>query len=184
MDGGSTIRINVNNTAQEVNLPDVVDSLQKLAVDMPEQDVIPTLGQRRSLRKRKPRDLDDINLNRRCSLRPRKRSYEEMETEDQIKGYYLDKTIKKHTNSLETIFEEQEDLTPPPNHMSSKRFKRMIQFTTEPTRSKIKKRKEKVKKIFGSKLNFKKRKYVSMNTLLNKLNGLQKDVSVQNPQEV
>lgn len=58
--------------------------------------------------------------------------------------------------------------------MSVKRFKRMIQFTTEPTGTKLKKRKDKVKKIFGTKLNLKKKK-VTMNSLLKKLNEHQID---------
>lgn len=103
-----------------------------------------------------------------------------MENEEQIKEYYLDKTVKKHTNSLETIFEEKEDSGQSTNCMSIKRFKRMIQFTSEPTDSKIKKRREKIRKVFGSKINYKKRRNVSMQALLDKLNGLQNDISINN----
>lgn len=104
-----------------------------------------------------------------------------MENEEQIKEYYLDKTVKKHTNSLETIFEEKEDSIQSTNFMSVKRFKRSIQFTAEPTDSKIKKRRDKIRKVFGSKINYhKKRRNVSMQALLDKLSGLQNDLSINN----
>ncbi|XP_001599705.1 protein tantalus [Nasonia vitripennis] len=168
------------NQTEEVNLPEVVASLKMLAVDIPEEDEVSPTNPRRSLRKRVPRNLDFSTLNRRCSLKPKKRSFSEMENEEQIKEYYLDKTVKKHTNSLETIFEEKEDSSQSTNCMSVKRFKRMIQFTPEPTDSKIKKRREKIRKVFGSKINYRKRRNVSMQALLDKLNGLQNDLSINN----
>lgn len=96
-----------------------------------------------------------------------------MESEDQIKEYYLDKTVKKNTNALETIFEERDDSSQSTTCMSVKRFKRMIQFNQEPTDSKLKKRRDRIRKVFGSKVNYKKRRTISMQALLDKLNGLQ-----------
>jgi len=166
----------------EVNLPEVVNSMQKLTVDMkPEPEAAPEIGRRRSLRKRKPRKLVS-EPEPKCRMRAKKRCFEEMETEDQIKCYYLDKTVKKNTNSLETIFEEKEDLSPSKNYMSAKRFKRWIQFSNEPTASKIKKRRDKVKRIFSPHLSFR-RNILSMNALLHKLNGVQNDEPVQNVPE-
>ncbi|KAJ8680207.1 hypothetical protein QAD02_015994 [Eretmocerus hayati] len=162
---------------EEVNLPEVVASLKMLSVDIPDRDQEETTTLRRSLRARKPRNIDLSNLNRRCSLRPKKRSFADMENEDQIKEYYLDKTVKKHTNSLETIFEEREDPSHTTSYMSAKRFKRMIQFTTEPTDSKLKKRKERIKRVFGSKINYRKRRCVPMQTLLDKLSNLQNEAA-------
>lgn len=49
-------------------MPEVVASMQKLAVDKAEDEEISGPCQRRSLRKRKPRNLDLINLNRRSVL--------------------------------------------------------------------------------------------------------------------
>ena len=119
-----------------------------------------------------------------CSLRPKKRTFDEMENEDKIKEYYLDKTVKKHTNSLETIFEEKEDSSQTTICMSAKRFKRMIHFTAEPTDTKLKKRRERIKKIFGSKINYRKRRNVSMQALLDKLNSLQNDSQKKNANEM
>lgn len=108
-----------------------------------------------------------------------------MESEDQIKEYYLDKTVKKYNNSLETIFEGSEkDDSSQSTTMSVKRFKRMIQFTAQPTDSKLKKRRDKVKKVFGSKINHKKKRKVSMQALLDKLHGSRSDISIPNSNEV
>ena len=125
-----------------------------------------------------------IIFNCRCSLRPKKRTFADMETEEQIKEYYLDKTVKKHTNSLETIFEEKDDLTQTTICMSVKRFKRMFEFSREPTDSKLKKRREKVKRIFGSKINYKKNKSIPMQALLDKLSGIDKELSTNNSNEI
>jgi DNA anti-recombination protein RmuC len=107
-----------------------------------------------------------------------------MQSEDQIREYYLDKTVKRHANSLETIFEEKDDTSQTTTYMSAKRFKRMIQFTTEPTDSKLKKRRDKVKKVFGSKVNYRKRRKISIQALLDKLNGLHNDLPASNPNEI
>ncbi|XP_014224935.1 protein tantalus [Trichogramma pretiosum] len=182
-DSSSEIQVAGTNKQEEVNMPEVVAGLKMLAVDLPDGESPPQQNQRRSSRKRKPVDhLDMSALNRRCNTRPRKRTFSEMESEEQIKEYYLDKTVKKHTNSLETIFEEKEDSNQTTNCMSAKRFKRMIQFNSQPTESKLKKRRDKIKKIFGSKIGFKKKK-VSMQSLLDKLNSLQSDVPLNAQKE-
>lgn len=53
--------------------------------------------------------------------------------------------------------------------MSAKKFKRMLLFS--PTASKLKKRRVKVQRVFGSKIRWYKR-YDSMQTLEDKLNAL------------
>ncbi|XP_058805387.1 uncharacterized protein LOC131672277 isoform X2 [Phymastichus coffea] len=167
------------NQLEEVSLPDVVAGFKMLAVDNPEDEISPVTSQR-SLRKRKPRNLQVVDLNLNRSLKPRKRTFAEMESEEQIKEYYLDKTVKKYNNSLETIFEEKDDSNQTTCMMSVKRFKRMIQFTPEPTDSKLKKRREKIRKVFGSKINHKRKRKVSMQSLLDKLHGAHSDVSITN----
>lgn len=73
---------------------------------------------------------------------------------------------------METIFEEKEGFTSSASGgMSNKRFKRMLQFDMQPSESKLKKRRDKIKKIFGS-LNYKKKRKVPMQVLLEKLNEL------------
>lgn len=58
--------------------------------------------------------------------------------------------------------------------MSIKRFKRTLQFDTEPTDSKIKKRRQRIKKVWGTKLKFKNRKgKMSMQAVIDKLKGIQ-----------
>jgi len=106
----------------------------------------------------------------RCSLRPKKRGITEVEAQEEtIREYYLDKTINKKSNNLETIYEENDnagdDLA---IHMSAKRFKRMLKFT--PTVSKLKKRHAKIQKVFGSKIRYK--RCDSMQALVDKLNTI------------
>lgn len=68
--------------------------------------------------------------------------------EENIKDYYLDKKISKKIN-LETIYEESDNTSDDTGiHMSVKRFKRTLLFS--PTVSKVKKRRAKIKKVFGS----------------------------------
>lgn len=77
-----------------------------------------------------------------------------MESEEDVKVYYLDKSVKRSPNTLETIFEEDEktsDESQQPQ-MSAKRFKRTINFQIKPSDTKQKKRRLKIKKAFGSKI--------------------------------
>lgn len=87
------------------------------------------------------------------------------------KEYYLNKNLKRKLNNLETIYEEKDDTNECITYMSVKRYKRMIQFQEKPTDQKLKKRRAKIKRVFGSKINFK-RKCASMQMLLDKLSGI------------
>lgn len=108
----------------------------------------------------------------RCSLRPKKKILNGSNLEENIKEYYLDKNIKRKPNNLETIYEENDDTNDNPKYMSTKRFKRMLLFT-EPTASKLRKRRAKIQKIFGSKVTkgYNKRR-ISMQSILDKLDGI------------
>ena len=93
-----------------------------------------------------------------------------MESEEDIKIYYLDKSVKRSLHSLETIFEEDEKISVDSSSqpkMSIKRFKRMINFQIIPSETKQKKRRLRIKKVFGSKL-FKSRR-MDMQEVLKKL---------------
>ncbi|KAG7209393.1 hypothetical protein KM043_015489 [Ampulex compressa] len=151
------------------NLPAVMASLELLSVD--NATLPPSPGNKRILRKRIPKAVPNEILNRRCSRRPKKRTSSEMESEEDIKEYYLDKNLKKRPNSLETIYEEKDEIRESSIYMSAKRYKRMIEFQPKPSDSKLRKRRAKIKKVFGSKVNFKKR-CASMQILLDKLNGI------------
>ncbi|KZC04582.1 hypothetical protein WN55_00657, partial [Dufourea novaeangliae] len=160
----------------EVNLPAVMASLEMLTVNT---NLSTSESKRRSRRKHNvnPNEV----LNRRCSLRPRKRTNAEMENDEvqtktqegevDIKNYYLNKSLKRKLNNLETIYEEKDDISENATYMSVKRYKRMIQFQNKPSDCKLKKRRAKIKKVFGSKINFK-RRCASMQMLLDKLNGI------------
>lgn len=93
-----------------------------------------------------------------------------MEAQDEtIKEYYLDKSINKKSNNLETIYEENDNAGDDAAiHMSAKRFKRMLMFS--PTTSKLKKRRAKIQKVFGSKIKYK--RCGSMQALVDKLNTI------------
>ncbi|XP_033329853.1 uncharacterized protein LOC117222324 [Megalopta genalis] len=169
-----------SNTIQEKcdvtdeSLPAVTASLELLTVDTN----LPYPERKRAVR-RKTFCIDhNESLNRRCSLRPRKRSTE-MEKNDKqnktqevdVKNYYLNKNLKRKLNSLETIYEERDSSSENNTFMSVKRYKRMIQFQNKPTDCKLKKRRAKIKKVFGLNVGFK-RRCASMQMLLDKLNGI------------
>ncbi|KAK1133647.1 hypothetical protein K0M31_011440 [Melipona bicolor] len=160
----------------DTNLPAVTASLEMLTMNTN----LPS-SEKRVLRKRIESNESNENLNRRCSLRPSKRTCSEMQDNNRknkartegidCKEYYLNKNLKRRLNNLETIYEEKDDPSECITYMGVKRYKRMIQFQEEPTDSKLKKRRAKIKKVFGSKISFK-RKRASMQMLLDKLNGI------------
>lgn len=93
-----------------------------------------------------------------------------METQEEtIKEYYLDRKVNKKSNNLETIYEENDNTGDDTAIcMSTKRFKRMLMFST--TASKLKKRRAKIQKVFGSKVRYK--RCGSMQALVDKLNTI------------
>lgn len=101
--------------------------------------------------------------------------------EENIKEYYLDKKIKKKPNNLETIYEENDDTSDNSKYMSSKRFRRLLLFKPEPTASKLKKRRAKIQKVFGSGKVIKtyKKGSVSMQSILDKLDGIKTNSSAK-----
>lgn len=161
----------------DTNLPAVVAGLEMLTVTTN----LPSSENKRICKKRILKDESNEILNRRCSLRPRKRTYTEVEgnnTKNKVqteeidcKEYYLNKNLKRKLNNLETIYEEKDGTNECITYMSVKRYKRMIQFQEKPTDQKLKKRRAKIKRVFGSKINFK-RKCASMQMLLDKLSGI------------
>lgn len=81
----------------------------------------------------------------------------------------MDKTVNKKSNNLETIYEENDTAGDDTAiRMSAKRFKRMLMFS--PTASKLKKRRAKIQKVFGSKIRYK--RCGSMQALVDKLNSI------------
>lgn len=104
------------------------------------------------------------------------------EDEINVTDYYLNRNLKRRLNNLETIFEEN-DISECTTYMSAKRYRRMIQFQQKPSDSKLKKRRAKIKKVFGSKINFK-RKCTSMQMLLDKLNGIRAELPAKVSNEV
>ncbi|KOC63836.1 hypothetical protein WH47_01166, partial [Habropoda laboriosa] len=172
----------------DTSLPAVTASLEMLTVNTN----LPVPEKRRVLR-RLVKDDSNENLNRRCSLRPRKRTCTEMENDStrrkgkevEVKGqeYYLNRNLKRKLNTLETIYEEKEDINECTTYMSAKRYKRMIQFQENPSDSKLKKRRARIKKVYGSKINFK-RRCASMQTLLDKLSGIRAESPTKIDSEV
>ncbi|XP_035721145.1 uncharacterized protein LOC118441196 [Vespa mandarinia] len=167
----------LNRTIDDVNMPAVTASLEMLTVNT---NLHSMSENKRNLRKRVPKTVSAELLNRRCSLRPKKRNCKEMESDEDVKDYYLDKSFKKKVNNLETIFEETTNGNENSLYMSVKRYKRMIQFQQQPNNSKLQKRRTKIKKVFGSKINFRHR---SMQELLNKLNYIKSNSPVNSESE-
>ncbi|KOX71362.1 hypothetical protein WN51_01635 [Melipona quadrifasciata] len=151
----------------DTNLPAVTASLEMLTMNTN----LPS-SEKRVLRKRIESNESNENLNRRCSEMQDNNKKNKARTEGiDCKEYYLNKNLKRRLNNLETIYEEKDDPSECITYMGVKRYKRMIQFQEEPTDSKLKKRRAKIKKVFGSKISFK-RKRASMQMLLDKLNGI------------
>ena len=162
----------------DTNLPAIMASLEMLTVNTSSSSNHGTV-----FRKNVAATDSNESLNRRCSLRPRKRTCTQMDynnrKEKGTKEYYLHGSLKRKLNTLETIFEEKDDANESTLYMGVKRYRRMIEFKQKPSDSKIKKRRARIKKVFGSKSNFK-RKQASMQMLLDKLN----DIRAESPAKI
>lgn len=95
-----------------------------------------------------------------------------METDDEVKEYYLDRHVKRKPNTLETIYEEIEGMSENSTTISGRKLRRLIEFAgdSKSDDAKIKKRKAKIKRVFGSK--FKPKCSISMQKLVKKLRGI------------
>ncbi|XP_077263861.1 uncharacterized protein LOC143898340 isoform X2 [Temnothorax americanus] len=144
------------------NVPVITADLEMLTIDTNP----PPTETKRVLRKRMPKPVSTEILNR----RPKKRRISEVEAQEEtIKEYYLDRNISKKSNNLETIYEENDTASDDTAiRMSAKRFKRMLMFS--PTASKLKKRRAKIQRVFGSKIRYTRRG--SMQALVDKLNTI------------
>ncbi|XP_020293022.1 uncharacterized protein LOC109859310 [Pseudomyrmex gracilis] len=155
--------------SDNVAIPAMTANLETLTI---ETNSLPT-DSKRLLRKRKPRELSITIRNRRCSLKPKQRMSSKTD-EEIIKDYYLDKNIKRKANALETIYEESDNIDDDNLiNMSTKRFKRMLMFPREVTASKLKKRHARVRKVFGSKIKYK--RCGNMQTLVDKLSTIREN---------
>ncbi|XP_012275075.1 uncharacterized protein LOC105696862 [Orussus abietinus] len=158
------------------DLPKVMAELEMLTVSSkgPLEMVSPN---KRMLRKRIPKPSPLEGCNRRCNLKPRKRSHQPMESENDVINYYLDKSIKRKPRALETIFEEKDGCNIQQNKlMSARKFSRVIKFVLEPTDSQIKKRRKRIKKVFNATVKVN-RKHMSMEAFLNKLKIFERNLS-------
>ncbi|XP_076627435.1 uncharacterized protein LOC143344831 [Colletes latitarsis] len=148
----------VTQDVADNSLPAVVASLEMLTVN---SNLATTKNKRLIKRDVSIADLTE-SLNRRCSLKPRKRTSTEiikwkpLHTVDYSylekccdEYYYPERSLKKKANNLETIHEEKDNISESSTHMSVKRYKRAIQFQETP---------------HG-------RKYASIEMLVNKLNS-------------
>ncbi|XP_078044643.1 uncharacterized protein LOC144474051 isoform X2 [Augochlora pura] len=150
-----------HDTADE-SLPAVTASLELLTVDTN----LPYPERKRATRRKTICIDPNESLNRRCSLRPRKRSCTENEKNDKqnktqevdVKNYYLNKNLKRKLNTLETIYEEKDDASE--------------------NDCKLKKRRARIKKVFGLNVSFK-RRCASMQMLLDKLNSIRAETSTK-----
>ncbi|CAK9823167.1 hypothetical protein ANTRET_LOCUS1562 [Anthophora retusa] len=188
MDDTQSETVKVTSDVGDTSLPAVTASLQMLTVNTNS----PSSEKRRILR-RVLKDDSNENLNRRCSLRPKKIISPEVgsnstkkkgkETEAKPQEYYLNRNLKRKLNNLETIYEEKDDINECSTYMSAKRYKRMIQFQENSSSSKLKKRRARIKRVFGSKINFK-RRCASMQVLLDKLSGIRAESPTKVDSEV
>lgn len=170
----SDLTLEKRDTA-DMNLPAVTASLEMLTVDTNLIHGRKKANRRRAFCTNSTQTLNTESSNRRCSLRPRKRTSTEMEKSDKqnktqeedSKNYYLHKNLKRKLNSLETIYEEKDEENENSKLMSVKRYKRMIQFQDKPSDYKLKKRRAKIKNLISFK-----RRCLSMQTLLDKLSSI------------
>ncbi|XP_044015133.1 uncharacterized protein LOC122857165 isoform X1 [Aphidius gifuensis] len=160
------------------NIPEVVEGMEGLSVDVEMKDYQP---KKYSMRKRVATVPLEMEVrNRRCNMKPKKRSYSTMENDKEIREYYLDKNLKKRTTTtLETIYEEIDGMNENSTVISGRKLKRLIQFNDKNKQmndAKIKKRKNKIKRSFGSKIRLKTNN-ISMPAFLKKLNSIMSDSS-------
>ncbi|CAK1545207.1 unnamed protein product [Leptosia nina] len=123
----------------------------------------------RILRKRKSPDIK-ISTNRRVSMKPRKNNFvTESANSKQIEALYLNKKFKKTmSQTLETIYEEPKPNNSEPNGLiGGRKIKRLLTFQigSHYTKDKIKRRREKIKRLLGNK-SFLNRKKIPMNVFL------------------
>lgn len=134
---------------------------------------------RRVLRKRKQTSSENKSTNRRVSMKPRKHiPVTENANSKQIEAIYLNNKIKKPpSQTLETIFEEPKNADCN-DVMSRRKVKRLLTFHlgSHYTKDKIKRRREKIKKLRGNA--FLSRKRIPMNVVLETLEALQSDEEI------
>ncbi|KAL6260619.1 uncharacterized protein LOC105425177 [Pogonomyrmex barbatus] len=174
MDEKQTENPNSMECLDNTNVPVITANLEMLTIDTN----LPPTENKRVFRKRIPKPVSTEILNRRCSLRPRKRMISEVEAEDEtIKEYYLDKKISRKSNNLETIYEENDNINDDTAiRMGAKKFKRMLLFSPS-SASKLKKRRAKIQKVFGSKIKYK--RCGSMQALVDKLNTIRESSPIK-----
>lgn len=130
----------------------------------------------RLLRKRKSVAVENKSLNRRVSMKPRKRLVAECASTKQIEALYLNKTTQSTSNTLETIFEEPKtENNENQTKIGGRKIKRLLTFPlgSQYTKDKIKKRRAKIKKFLGNK--FLNRKKIPMQVFLNTIDSLELD---------
>lgn len=154
-----------------MDLPNKMAHLDIMAVDdecekTEEKNSVPELPAR-VLRKRKSLTPDSSKpSNRRVCMKPRKHII--TENSKQIEAVYLNKKIKPLCRTLETIYEEPKNLSNGTETLIGERkVKRVLTFQlgNKFTKEKIKKRRDKIKKLLGNKT-FLNRKKIPMEVFL------------------
>ncbi|RZC37829.1 Tantalus domain containing protein [Asbolus verrucosus] len=132
----------------------------------PDTDIPEETLPRRSLRRRFRNSLGERQS---AELTKPKKLTEKSSAKD-IENYYLDKRVKRLNPSLETIYEEPQQIRDEEVVMSTRKYRRVIDFKAITTKNstKIKKRKMKAKLVTPNKHNSK----VSLKFLMQKLEEL------------
>lgn len=141
---------------------------------------ISTNSPRRTLRKRKSIAIDEPKaINRRVNMKPRKLL--NCSNSKQIEALYLNKTVKTTSQTLETIYEEEKtEKNGSTSFIGGRKLKRLLTFQigNQYSKEKIKKRRAKIKKLFGNKSCIN-RKKIPMNVFLKAIECLELDESIQ-----
>lgn len=170
----------------DIELPCKMAHLDIMEIDEPvldvpkEKCVVPDLPSR-VLRKRKSLATDiPKSSNRRVSMKPRKHLMTENTNPKQIEALYLNKKVKSLSQTLETIYEEPKIQSETETLVSGRKVKRLLTFQlgNQYTKEKIKKRRAKIKKMFGNK-SYLNRKKIPMKVFLKTIECLELDEAVQ-----
>lgn len=173
------VETDLPNKMAHLDIMEVDETAVSTAALTEEKSELPDVTSR-VLRKRKSLTPEISRpSNRRVSMKPRKHIISENANPKQIEALYLNKKVNASSQTLETIYEEPKtDSSSTETLIGGRKVKRLLTFQYQYTKEKIKKRRAKIKKLFGSK-SFLNRKKIPMQVFLKNIECLELDEIVQ-----
>lgn len=166
-------------SSNDPDLPEQMANLDLMEVTDANKEAGDSIAEptaRRILRKRKSLAIDEPKKsNRRVNMKPRKHLQPDCANTKQIEALYLNKTVKTTSQTLETIYEETMSENETVTFIGGRKLKRVLTFPlgSQYTKEKLRKRRAKIKKLFGNK--YINRKKIPMEVVLETIGHLDLD---------